>query len=82
MEWNARTVTKFNFNIAQNRERFTAIGSSESDDNEDNIYISDKENIINNELIVYVEKKRANKKVSLFFILFLYISYIFLTKIC
>jgi len=47
---------------------------SESDD-EDDIYISDKENIIEDELILYLEEKQADKKVSLFFTL--YSSYIF-----
>jgi hypothetical protein len=41
------------------------ISESESDDD---IYISDKENIIEDELITYLEKKQADKKVSLPFI--------------
>ena len=41
------------------------ISIAESDNNDD-IYISDKENIIEDELITYLEEKRVDKKVSLF----------------
>ena len=48
--------------------------------NDDNIYISNKENIIKDELITYLKEKYINKKVSLLFnyIYFLYYSNIFL----
>jgi hypothetical protein len=48
--------------------------------NDDNIYISNKENIIEDELITYLKEKYINKKVSLLFnyIYFLYYSNIFL----
>ena len=41
------------------------INISESNNNS-NIYISNKENIIEDELITYLEEKRVDKKVSLF----------------
>jgi hypothetical protein len=49
---------------------------SESNNNND-IYINNKENIIENKLIIYLEKKQADKKISLLFIS-LYFSNIFL----
>jgi hypothetical protein len=42
------------------------INIAESNNNND-IYISDKENIIEDELITYLKEKHINKKVSLLF---------------
>ena len=42
------------------------ISIAESDDDDD-IYISDKENIIEDELVTYLKEKRINKKVSSLF---------------
>jgi hypothetical protein len=40
---------------------------AESDDNDDlNIYITNQGDIIEDELITYLEERRVNKKVSLF----------------
>jgi replicative DNA helicase len=72
---------KYDFNIAQNREQSTGISLAESDD-DDNIYISDKENIIEDELITYLEEKRTDKKVSLFFlIIYIYITLLYSSNI-
>jgi hypothetical protein len=49
---------------------------AKSDDNS-NIYISNKENIIDNKLVIYLEEKQVNKRVSILFIFFLYFSFIF-----
>ena len=38
--------------------------SSDKTNNKDDIYISNKENIIEDELILYLEEKRIDKKVS------------------
>jgi hypothetical protein len=42
------------------------ISIAESDDDDD-IYISDKENIIEDELVTYLEEKHIDKKVSSLF---------------
>jgi hypothetical protein len=52
------------------------ISIAESDDDDD-IYISNKENFIEDELITYLEEKQVDKKVSLFFKTLLYFFYIF-----
>jgi hypothetical protein len=40
---------------------------AESDDDDNDIYIRNKDNIIEDELITYFEEKRTDKKVSKFF---------------
>ena len=42
---------------------------AESDDDDDDIYIRNKDNIIEDELITYLKERRVNKKVSKFLLL-------------
>ena len=45
----------------------------DSDENEDNIYITNKSSNIENELVTYLEEKKKDKKVNKFYLNFIII---------